>query len=316
VTRAAVWTLVRIGVTIAVLGWVLQGLDGAAALAALRRFTWPTVLVSLVLVAIDRVLMFWRWRLLVQPTTSIGDHHLARIFFISSFLGSFLPAGLGGDAARAFAVGRQTGQGGPALASVVVDRWIGLLAVGLSGCAGLLISLDAVPGAARLVVLIATVVLVTGSLAGLWADQVVNRVMPDALRHTWPGRMAVRLAGALAAYRAHGHVLGRVAILSFTVQALRIVLAWVLGRGLGIDVPFRYYWVFMPINILVILLPISLGGFGLPQGTMIWTLGPLGVEPTAAFLLSTLFVGIGIIGNLPGAWLYLTGPSAPPRPSA
>jgi glycosyltransferase 2 family protein len=124
--------------------------------------------------------------------------------------------------------------------------------------------------------------------------------------------MAVRLADGLSAYRAHGHILGRVAVLSFLVQALRIVLAWVLGQGLGILVPFRYYWVFMPLNILVILLPVSLGGFGLPQGTMVWTLGPLGVEPTAAFLLSSLFVGLSIIGNLPGAWMYLTGPPTPP----
>jgi len=69
----------------------------------------------------------------------------------------------------------------------------------------------------------------------------------------------------------------------------------------------------MPINILVILLPLSIGGFGLPQGTMIWTLAPLGVDATAAFLLSTLFVGLGIVGNLPGIWLFLTGPARAPQ---
>jgi hypothetical protein len=63
----------------------------------------------------------------------------------------------------------------------------------------------------------------------------------------------------------------------------------------------------MPLNILVILLPVSLGGFGLPQGTMVWTLAPLGVDATPAFLLSTLFVSLGIVGNLPGAWLYVMG---------
>lgn len=309
------WTLARLAVTIAVLAWVARGLDGEAALAAVRGFTWPVIVATLVLVGVDRLLMFRRWRLLMKPTTTLESRQLARIFFVTSFLGSFLPAGVGGDAARAYAVGRRTGQTGAAVASVVVDRWLGLLAVGLSGCAGLLISLTAVPESARALVLVATVLLVAGSVAGLWADRIVASLMPDALRHTWPGRMAVRLAGALSAYRAHGHILGRVAVLSFLVQALRIVLAWVLGQGLGIPVPFRYYWVFMPINILVILLPISLGGFGLPQGTMVWSLGPLGVEPTRAFLLSTLFVGLGIIGNLPGAWLYLSGPAAA-RPRA
>ena len=91
------------------------------------------------------------------------------------------------------------------------------------------------------------------------------------------------------------------------VQGSRIVLAWLIGASLGIPLPFGYYWAFMPLNILVILIPVSLGGFGLPQGAMVWTLGPLGVPATAAFLLSTLFVGAGVIGNLPGALLFATG---------
>jgi len=171
------------------------------------------------------------------------------------------------------------------------------------------------PEPARAVVLVATAIFVAGSVAGLWADRLAAR-LPDALCRTWPGRLTVKLAAALAAYRSHGGILARVAILSFIVQALRIVLAWVLGRGLGITLPFSYYWLFMPVNILIILLPVSVGGFVLPQDTTVWMLAPLGGEATPAFLLSTLFVGIGIIGNLPGAWLYLFQSTASPRARA
>ncbi|MEZ5416450.1 MAG: lysylphosphatidylglycerol synthase domain-containing protein, partial [Vicinamibacterales bacterium] len=153
-----------------------------------------------------------------------------------------------------------------------------------------------------------------GSAVGLWADRVAGRFMPDAALATRPGRIVMRLATAIGGYRDHGHILGRVMALSFVVQVVRILLAWAIGHGLGLTVPLKYYWVFMPLNILVILLPLSIGGFGLPQGTMIWTLGPLGVDPTRAFLLSTLFVAAGIIGNLPGAWMYLTGRRPVARP--
>jgi hypothetical protein len=122
-----------------------------------------------------------------------------------------------------------------------------------------------------------------------------------------------RFADALAVYRRHPGVLWRVASLSLAVQAVRISLAWAIGAGLGIDVPFKYYWVFMPLNILVILVPLSLGGFGLPQGAMVWSLRPLGVAPTEAFLLSLLFVLAGVVGNLPGAVIYLSGRTLPVR---
>jgi len=310
-TASAAWTLVRVAVSAAVLAWVARGIDVTAALGALAGFSLAAIGAALALVAVDRLLMMWRWRLLVRPATDLPDRALAHIFFVSSFIGSFLPAGVGGDAARAFAVGRHSGQAGPAMASVIVDRWLGLLAVGLSGCAGLLLTLRGVPDEARGLVVTATVILVCGTVAGLFADRLLERLAPSWLRTGRLWRLAVRLAAALAEYRDRGAILAKVALLSVAVQALRIVLAFVLGRSLGIDLPFRYYWVFMPLNILVILLPLSLGGFGLPQGTMVWTLGPLGVAPTPAFLLSTLFVGIGIIGNLPGAWLYATGRALP-----
>jgi hypothetical protein len=234
---------------------------------------------------------------------------LARIFFVSSFLGSFLPAGVGGDAARAFQVGRQTGRVGGAIASVIVDRWLGLLAVGISGCAGVLASLAAVPGELRTLTIVITVALVAGGVATLYADRIADRTLPARENGGWIAHAIRRLSSALAVYRRHPDDLWLVGVLSLAVQAVRISLAWAIGSGLGITLPFSYYWVFMPLNILIILLPLSLGGFGLPQGTMVWTLGPLGVAPTEAFLLSLLFVLAGVVGNLPGALLYAFGPS-------
>jgi len=144
---------------------------------------------------------------------------------------------------------------------------------------------------------------------------VVVRLLSVTSRRFRVAQALLRVSDAMASYRTHGATLLQVAGLSVAVQANRIVLAWVLGLGLGLTLPFSYYWVFMPLNILVILLPLSIGGFGLPQGAMIWTLAPLGVDATAAFLLSTLFVGIGIIGNLPGAWMYLRGADQPSQPA-
>ena len=57
----------------------------------------------LALVAVDRAVMILRWVLLLRAS-GVADHarrSAASIFLVSSFVGSFLPAGVGGDAARA-----------------------------------------------------------------------------------------------------------------------------------------------------------------------------------------------------------------------
>jgi len=315
VTSGRAALIVRASITVAVLGWVTRSVEPAAARDALGAFSPPLVAAALALVGVDRLLMLQRWMLLIRPTTALSNRMLARIFFVSSFLGSFMPAGVGGDAVRAWTVTRHTGRGGAAAASVIADRWLGLLAVGVTGCLGMLFSLTALPASARPLLVVATLLLLAGGLGGLYADRVVVRLLPVTSRRFRVAQALLRVSDAMASYRTHGATLLQVAGLSVAVQANRIVLAWVLGLGLGLTLPFSYYWVFMPLNILVILLPLSIGGFGLPQGAMIWTLAPLGVDATAAFLLSTLFVGIGIIGNLPGAWMYLRGADQPSQPA-
>ncbi len=74
---------------------------------------------------------------------------------------------------------------------------------------------------------------------------------------------------------------------------------------MGIDVPLAYYFVVMPLGIVLILLPISIGGFGPAQGVIIWMLRPLQVPDPVSFAMSTLFILLGFAANLPGAALYL-----------
>jgi hypothetical protein len=94
-------------------------------------------------------------------------------------------------------------------------------------------------------------------------------------------------------------------VLSVAVQLLRIVQAYLLGRGIGIDVELSYYLLFMPLGLVALMLPISIAGFGAPQGLIVWLLKPRGVPEADAFALSTLIVLSGIVANLPGALLYI-----------
>ncbi len=89
-------------------------------------------------------------------------------------------------------------------------------------------------------------------------------------------RRLLRLADAVAAYREHRGTLVAVMAWSIVVQLLRIVQAWLLGLGLGLTVPFSYYLLFMPLGLLALLLPISVSGFGVPQGVIVWLLRPVG----------------------------------------
>lgn len=308
---AGSWT-VRLVVTASILAWLSTRLDMAAAARAVATVSRPHLALVLVLVAVDRAVMIWRWVLLLRaanvPVTTAAA---ARLFLTSSFVGSFLPAGVGGDAARAWGLSQLTARTGDALASVLVDRVLGVLSLAAMAAAGLLAWTPAGVSVPRLVA--AVLVLAASCAAAFWGDAWLRAVVPSH-QHGGPivGRL-LRVADAVARYRAHRGSLAVVMVWSIAVQVLRIVQAWILGLGLGLAVPFGYYLLVMPLGLLMLLLPISVSGFGVPQGVIVWLLRPIGVPDSYAFALSTLIVLTGLAGNLPGLVLWLGRTDRPAR---
>jgi hypothetical protein len=101
---------------------------------------------------------------------------------------------------------------------------------------------------------------------------------------------------------------------SVAVQGLRILQAYALGVALGIPNGPAVYFAFIPLILLVMLLPVTINGLGTSQAAFVWFFGRAGVPEAQAFALSILFVALGAVGNLPGGILYAMKPTTP-RPS-
>jgi uncharacterized protein (TIRG00374 family) len=297
-------TWVRLILSAAILWWLSARIDMAEAARAVVSVRLPHLLAVLLLVALDRVIMIYRWVILLRASgVGITTMKAADIFLVSAFVGSFMPAGVGADAARAYGLRSHTGEGGEALASVVVDRLLGTLSLGLMGIVGLLAWSSAASSDWRVLTIIG--ILVAVSVGAFWADHAVRAVLADRAHATRMGRALHRLTDAVSRYRGRGGTLAQVFGWSVAIQLIRIVEAYLLGLGLGLTVPFSYYLLFMPLGLLMLLLPISISGFGLPQGVFVWLLRPVGVADHASFALSTLIVVTGLAGNIPGLLLWL-----------
>lgn len=296
--------LIRLAITAAILVYLATQIDMAEAARATGAISLPHLLLVLVLVGIDRAVMILRWVLLLRAAGNpIATAAAARLFLVSSFVGSFLPAGVGGDAVRAYGLARENTTGSEALASVAVDRVLGILSLVTMGVVGLLTSMPDGADTWRIGLAIAT--LGAACTAVFWADAWLRRLIPTHRHGGFFTRRVLRLTEAVSRYRDHRGALVHVFAWSVVVQVLRITQAYVLGLGLGMTVPFTYFLLFMPLALLLLLLPISISGFGLPQGGIVWMLDPMGVPHSVSFALSTLIVLTGLAGNLPGLFLWL-----------
>ena len=280
--------------------------------AATTGADWRPVAAAVLLVLIDRILMAYRWVALLctlEPGQRPPMASLMRVFFTSTFIGTFLPGSVGGDAVRSYGTVKLNVPGGDAVASVLMDRILGVAAIFLMALVGLLLAHDLASDAGILAGLVASAavcgltMMVVFTRVGAAAAAAVVRWIPAASLQ----RMGGRLLDSVRKYAGHPGPLVKVLLVSVAVQVLRILQAYCLGRAIHIEAPLSAYFAFIPLILLVMLLPITFNGIGTSQWAFVSTFARIGVAAAPALAMSFLFVALGIVGNLPGAMLFAAG---------
>lgn len=303
-TEIALRVIVAVGVT-ALLLWQS---DPRAVWQAARGADLRFVLIACALVVADRALMAYRWLTLLAPLDPSRRPPLGtvmRIFFVSTFVGTFLPASVGGDAVRAYGLSREGVGGVDAIASVLMDRLLGVVSILMVAVSGAVLARELID----IRVLFPALALLTGlcfaALVAVFSPRAAS-VMTDVLSRLPRGQdVGGRLLAAVQRYADYHGAMTNVLLCSIGVQILRVLQTYCLGLALGLTVPLDVYFALVPIILLVVLMPITINGIGTTQAAFVWLFAPVGVGEAPAFALSVLFLGIAVVGNLPGAFLYL-----------
>ena len=270
------------------------------------------LLAAIALVIVDRTLMACRWFWLLRPfpaSAAAPFPSLVRVFFVSTFVGTFLPASIGADAVRAAALARLRTPLADAVASVFMDRVLGVVSILAMAAVGLWLAKD-LPARPLVLLSLAGTAAACLAVAAMTFSTRVARVLVGALRLAPWGKVERGGAAVIAAVQRYAHhhtLLAAVLAASIGVQILRILQAWCLGLALGLTAPLAAYFAFIPIVLLIMLLPITINGLGTSQAAFVVFFARAGVPTPAAFALSVLFVALGVVGNLPGGLLYAWG---------
>ncbi len=321
--RPSLGGLVRIVVAVALTALVFWKSHPAEVWRALTETRPGPVLIAVLLVLADRTLMAYRWLVLLRPFSGPGGPRFGavmRIFFVSTFVGTFLPASVGGDAVRAYALAKEGVDATASVASVLRDRMLGVLSLLVMAVVGLLFARQMAHDPLVLTALAVTALVCAATAAVVFSQRADAAVQRIAGWLPWERArgLAARLLSAVQIYADRHGDLANVLAGSIGVQLLRIVQAFFLGLALGINQPLTTYVAFIPLILLVMLLPVTINGLGTSQLAFVWAFAQAGVPGAQAFPLSVLFVALGVVGNLPGSVLYATGGmhARPTRPDA
>ena len=292
------------------------------------------VLLAFLTVLCEPVVMAMKWNLLLK-TKGINARlsNLIRVIFTSNFLGVVIPTSVGADALRLLMLKGQQHSLTHTASSLIADRVLAVLAlVVLSFSASLFIWQDiaakqilwAVAGLA--VVIIALIGALASPLPSALVPLVQAHLLPLALRLLPPGgrgavergvgRALHKLVDVHDSFRAFGHSLPTVGVvfgMNLAIQVLRTVQVHILFRAAHYPVPFSQEIVFVPVIILLTLLPISYFGLGIKEGAFLFFFGQVGVPPAICLTVSFITYILIFSALLPGAYFFLRRPPELPR---
>lgn len=256
-----------------------------------------------------------RWEALARPLgikTPFKD--LAQYYLIGMFFNLFAPSTVGGDVTRVYYLVKDEeahAKGRPvttvhAAMSVLMDRAIGMVVlVWMGALALLLFPYYAVPHAIRTV----TFVFALGLLLGVLLIPLLKGFLPED-GHP----LSVKLRLALRSYRLHWRALLAAGTLSLIVHLIQAWMHTVMGRALGLELPFSFCLIVYPLVGTFSAIPISLNGLGLREGGYIFLLAVIGIGTESAIAFGILLFLIVALDSLLGGLLFLF--QQMPRPNA
>ena len=141
-TRQVLLNLVRIGVSAALLGWIVARAGLTQLLKTARTADVRPYLLALLIAVAGLVLRAYRWQILLNAVGArVPFRRLVYLYFVGAFFNAFLPTGFGGDVVRVLEIGEgATSQ--QAAGTVLVDRLTGFVVLFLLALCALPFSAD------------------------------------------------------------------------------------------------------------------------------------------------------------------------------
>ncbi len=301
-----VGTLVLTAAAIAYLIWKIE-LSTTLDVLADTNLAWFALAVAIMVLTVPVLALRWGWLL------SEHDIHerlpwLTRAYFVAYTAGQVLPTSLGGDAVRVLETGRRhPGRTTVVTGTVILERGLGGAATVVLGAIGFILSIGEFDVSAYLwlegVFVLGTIAL--GFLFFARSARPLLRRTQALLERLRLERPVRQFYESIHHYRGSPRLLWRVLLVTFTVQAVRILSIWAAARAVGIHLDPRIYYVFGPLLFLVMLVPFTLNGLAVREAFFVSFLGSVGLGADQAFAAGFLYFLVTLLLAFPGALIML-----------
>jgi uncharacterized protein (TIRG00374 family) len=316
--RDALWMLLRLGLAVAVLTWLVRkmGIEQMTQTLRATAGNWPWLLAAIVVMLAPMILCMLRWKIILDAQDMpLPLARVNAIFFIGLFFNSFMIGPTGGDVVKAYYTARETHhKKTEAVTSIFIDRVVGMMAMALMVVVmillrwGFYMAHTETRAPALALLTFCGTFLIGGVLVFSVHLFEAIPLLKRCTQHPVVGKpflMLERVYNAFYVCRARPRLLLKILGLSLVLQTLLVVVAALVGQALDIHVSFIDYLSFVPLVAMIGAIPITPGGVGIREFASQHAWSVLGIPAAKAVLLSFLPYVAMVLWGLPGGIVFL-----------
>ena len=220
------------------------------------------------------------------------------------FFSNVAPSTVGGDIFRGVQLSRVGMPVGTAVRIILAVRVLSFITLVGVIAAGLPIALELLKEPRDELLMITLLASGIGVIAALFVLAHIRLRVPRLERWAFFQKL-LTVAGDFRLLLTPSHGIASAWAAALAQHLLRVGVLAALATGLGLDIPLATLFAFATAALLMAMVPISFGGWGIREIAFVYLLGAAGVSAEAALSLSIAFgllrVPMGVIGGL--AWV-------------
>jgi len=295
-------------ITISLFFFLFSKIDLSKITANIHKLSLPFIVFALLYYTGCQWLSCLRWKTILRPTGHlIPIKSLFSFYFTGMFVNIFLPGAFGGDVYRIYRVSETIKDPEVAISSVFLERFTGLAAIFGLGLMGLPVAFKIIGRWDIILLFLVCLTTISGGFLLIISPRLLIWVEPW-LEKFKLSKIAASIAKIQIIFRKflhHPQALFLAIGISFVLQLCIVNYLYLIAQQLEIPISYLHILVFMPISVVVTLLPISLGGLGVQEGLWAYMFSRVGLPPEQAVLLTLTFTFLGWTLSLFGGVIFL-----------
>jgi uncharacterized protein (TIRG00374 family) len=275
----------------------------------LKDVVWGWLALSFSLHALGLLISAYRWQILARAQ---GDRipliFLAKSYLVGTFFNNFLPTRFGGDIVRIWDGSRYSKSLVKSSAIVAVERMTGIIVLFVFALVASLLRLDM---ARKIPVIWGALLLGLAGLAvlALFFLPFFGRWLEKVRAGGFLGKVAQKFVvfrTTVLGYRNKRTEFAQATLWAFLLQLNVILYYFLIGKALRLEIDFLDYFIFIPIVLLIQIIPVTINGLGLREGAYIEIFRFYGIAPETALSFSIIEIVFGLAVGLFGGIIYVS----------